>query len=224
MEDDAATAPTAPRARHTVRNARDGRRLAQRLRQTPRRHVAHIHGRARDQGARALCPDPGTAARSRPSSRARRGRADHQTASSAARPLIAYRPVWKSKFRGAFVLNHRASSTPSTTPARWRGDQFLAARPSQDSRVIAGELSEELHPAHWLISTQRRRRPPQRWTAASVQGASGAAPEEPLHRGPERCAEDAIVVEGLAQASHVRAPRLLQLSTALARRRRRPPR
>ena len=47
------------------------------------------------------------------------------------------RPVWKSKFYGAFVLNHRVVlDAINATPARWRG-WFLAARPSQDGRVIA---------------------------------------------------------------------------------------
>ena len=43
-------------------------------------------------------------------------------------------PVWKSKFYGAFVLNHRVVlHAIDATPARW----FLTARPSQDGRVIA---------------------------------------------------------------------------------------
>jgi len=42
--------------------------------------------------------------------------------------------VWKSKFYGAFVLNHRVVlHAIDATPARW----FLTARPSQDGRVIA---------------------------------------------------------------------------------------
>ena len=54
-----------------------------------------------------------------------------------------YGSVWKSKFYGAFVLNHRVVlHTIDATPARWRGDRFLTARPSQDGRVIAE--SEEL--------------------------------------------------------------------------------
>ena len=34
-----------------------------------------------------------------------------------------WRPVWKSKFYGAFVLNHRVVlHAIDATPARWRGD------------------------------------------------------------------------------------------------------
>ena len=44
----------------------------------------------------------------------------------------------KSKFYGAFVLNHRVVlHAIDATPARWRGDRFLAARRSQDGRVVA---------------------------------------------------------------------------------------
>jgi hypothetical protein len=50
--------------------------------------------------------------------------------------------VWKSKFNGAFVLNHRVDlHAIDATPARWRGD--------------AGS-SPLVHPTHWLISTQAR--------------------------------------------------------------------
>ena len=38
---------------------------------------------------------------------------------------VAVRPVWKSKFYGAFVLNrvvlHAIDASPARTPARWRG-------------------------------------------------------------------------------------------------------
>ena len=48
--------------------------------------------------------------------------------------------MWKSKFNGAFVLNHRVDlHAIDATPARWRGD--------------AGS-SPLVHPTHWLISTQ----------------------------------------------------------------------
>ena len=51
-------------------------------------------------------------------------------------------PVWKSKFYGAFVLNHRVDfHAIDATPARWRGD--------------AGSR----HPTHWLIYTQVTTRP-----------------------------------------------------------------
>ena len=51
-----------------------------------------------------------------------------------------WRPVWKSKFYGAFVLNrrvvlHAIDAAPARSMA-WRC-RFLAARPSQDGRVIA---------------------------------------------------------------------------------------
>ena len=39
---------------------------------------------------------------------------------------IAMPPVWKSKFYGAFVLNHRVVlHAIDATPARWRGDTVL---------------------------------------------------------------------------------------------------
>jgi len=51
--------------------------------------------------------------------------------------------VWKSKFYGAFVLNHRRRRPPrhrrdggDACSMAWRC-RFLAARPSQDRRVIA---------------------------------------------------------------------------------------
>ena len=50
--------------------------------------------------------------------------------------------MWKSKFHGAFVLNHRVVlHAIDATPARWRGDA--------GSSPLDG-----VHPAHWLISTQ----------------------------------------------------------------------
>ena len=48
--------------------------------------------------------------------------------------------MWKSKFYGAFVLNHRVVlHAIDAKSARWRGD--------------AGSSQLE-HPTHWLISTQ----------------------------------------------------------------------
>ena len=46
------------------------------------------------------------------------------------------KPVWKPRFYGAFVLNRRASSTPSTRDAcsMARRCRFLTARPSQDGQ------------------------------------------------------------------------------------------
>ena len=54
------------------------------------------------------------------------------------RPILWYAcdTVWKSKFYGAFVLNHRVIlHAIDATPARWRGD---AGTPplDQDGRVI----------------------------------------------------------------------------------------
>ena len=44
----------------------------------------------------------------------------------------------KSKFYGSIVLNHRVVlHAIDATPARWHGDRFLAARQSQDGRVVA---------------------------------------------------------------------------------------
>ena len=40
-----------------------------------------------------------------------------------------WRPVWKSKFYGAFVLNHRVVlHAIDATPARWRGDAGSSPR------------------------------------------------------------------------------------------------
>ena len=50
--------------------------------------------------------------------------------------------VWKSKFYGAFVLNHRVVlHAVEAAPARWRGGAGLSPL-------------DRLHPAHWLIFTQ----------------------------------------------------------------------
>jgi hypothetical protein len=67
--------------------------------------------------------------------------------------------VRKSKFYGAFVLNHRVVlHAIDATPARWRGDA--------DSSPLAGASAAtssprndlvkncRVHPTHWLISTQ----------------------------------------------------------------------
>ena len=51
------------------------------------------------------------------------------------------RTVWKSKFYGAFVLNHRVVlHAIDATLARWRGG--------------AGSLPLDVHPTHWLICAQ----------------------------------------------------------------------
>ena len=60
-------------------------------------------------------------------------------------------PVWKSKFYGAFVLNHRVVlHAIDATPARWRGD--AGSSPLDRARTTAA--SSPVHPTHWLISTQ----------------------------------------------------------------------
>jgi hypothetical protein len=53
--------------------------------------------------------------------------------------VLRRRAVWKSKFYGAFVLNHRVVlHAIDATPAQWRGNSgFFTARRSQDGRVIA---------------------------------------------------------------------------------------
>ena len=73
--------------------------------------------------------------------------------------LDALRPVWKSKFYGAFVLNHRVVlHAIDAMPARWRGgvdssplDGARAAAPSPRDDFVK---SYRMHPTHWLISTQ----------------------------------------------------------------------
>merc|ERR1712138_341758 len=57
-------------------------------------------------------------------------------------------PVWKSKFYGAFVLNHRVVlHAIDATSARWRGD--AGSSPLDRARTVAS-----VHPTNWLISTQ----------------------------------------------------------------------
>jgi hypothetical protein len=61
------------------------------------------------------------------------------------RKRLASRPVWKSKFYGAFVLNRRVVlHAIDATPARWRGD--AGSSPLDRARTV--------HLTHWLISTQ----------------------------------------------------------------------
>ena len=44
---------------------------------------------------------------------------------------VAVRPVWKSKFYGAFVLNRRiVLQAIDATPARWRGPLISTQRPT----------------------------------------------------------------------------------------------
>ena len=75
------------------------------------------------------------------------------------RRAAASRPVWKSKFYGAFVLNHRVVlHAIDATPARWRGD--AGSSPLDRARTAASSPRNDLvkncrvHPTHWLISTQ----------------------------------------------------------------------
>ena len=67
--------------------------------------------------------------------------------------------MWKSKFYGAFVLNHRVVlHAIDVTPARWRGD--AGSSPLDRARTAASSPRNDLvkncrvHPTHWLISTQ----------------------------------------------------------------------
>jgi len=75
------------------------------------------------------------------------------------------RAVWKSKFYGAFVLNHRVVlHAIDATPARWRGDAgsswldgaSAAASSPRDDLV----KNCRVHPTHWLISTQVKSKAP----------------------------------------------------------------
>ena len=67
--------------------------------------------------------------------------------------------VWKSKFDGVFVLNHRVVlDAIDATPARWRSD--ASSSPLDRARAAASSPRNDLvkncrvHPTHWLISTQ----------------------------------------------------------------------
>jgi hypothetical protein len=68
-------------------------------------------------------------------------------------------PVRKSKFYGAFVLNHRVVlHAIDATPARWRGD--AGSSPLAGASAATSSPRNDLvtncrvHPTHWLISTQ----------------------------------------------------------------------
>ena len=71
--------------------------------------------------------------------------------------------VWKSKFYGALVLNHRVVlHVIDATPARWRDD--AGSLPLDGASTAASSPRNDLvHPKHWLISTQ----------AASCGGTTG---------------------------------------------------
>ena len=67
--------------------------------------------------------------------------------------------MWKSKFYGAFVLNHRVVlHAIDATPARWRGD--AGSSPLDGASTAASSPRNDfvkncrVHPTHWLISTQ----------------------------------------------------------------------
>ena len=88
-----------------------------------------------------------------------------QTGQLAFRRMLARRdefePVWKSKFYGVFVLNHRVViHAIDATPARWRGN--AGSSPLDGAGTATSSPRNDLvkncrvHPTHWLISTQRR--------------------------------------------------------------------
>ncbi len=69
--------------------------------------------------------------------------------------------MWKSKFYGTFVLNHRVVlHAIDAMSARWRGDAGFS--PLDRARTAASSPRNDLvkncrvHPMHWLISTQVR--------------------------------------------------------------------
>ena len=116
------------------------------------------------------------------------------------------RPVRKSKFYGAFVLNHRVVlHAIDATPARRRGG--VNSSPLGRARTAASSPGNVLvencrvHPTHWLISTQpatsaraargRRRRVAARPAATAAargtrRGPAAAAAARRAGRGPRR--------------------------------------
>ena len=67
--------------------------------------------------------------------------------------------MWKSKFYGTFVLNHRVNlHAIDATPARWCGD--AGSSPLDGASTAASSPRNDfvkncrVHPPHWLISTQ----------------------------------------------------------------------
>ena len=69
------------------------------------------------------------------------------------------RAVWKPKFYGAFVLNHRVVlHAIDAMPARWRdeADSSLLDRARTAASSPRNDLVKNcrVHPIHWLISTQ----------------------------------------------------------------------
>ena len=71
------------------------------------------------------------------------------------RDFALWKAVWKSKFYGAFVLNHRVVlHTIDATPARWRGDAGSSALDSASTDTSSPRNDLVKYPTHWLISTQ----------------------------------------------------------------------
>ena len=71
--------------------------------------------------------------------------------------------MWKSKFYGAFVLNHRVVlHAIDATPARWRGDAGSSPLGGAETAVSSprNDLVKNcrVHPTHWLISTQVKKK------------------------------------------------------------------
>ena len=82
---------------------------------------------------------------------------------SSSKSLLQTGPVWKSKFYGAFVLNHRVVLRAiDATPARWRDDAGSLLLDGA-STAASSPRNDLVHPKHWLISTQ----------AASCGGTTG---------------------------------------------------
>ena len=90
---------------------------------------------------------------------ASRRRPEREGAGIRVEELATPRPVWKSKFYGAFALNLRLDiHAIDATPARWRGD--AGSSPLDRASTAAFSPRNDLvknyrvHPMHWLISTQ----------------------------------------------------------------------
>ena len=102
-------------------------------------------------------------------------------------------PVWKSKFYGAFVLNHRVVlHAIDAASARWRGD--AGSSPLDRARSAASLPRNDLvkncrvHPTHRLISTQPSTCRGQSKRAASRASRAGCRREDVRAR-PSRRAE-----------------------------------
>ena len=80
--------------------------------------------------------------------------------------LLRRRPVWKSKFYGAFVLNHRVVlHAIDATPARWRGDAASSPLDRASTAANAPDALVDFHTgggrgrlAQLARSLRRRRR------------------------------------------------------------------